>query len=123
MLIYANVLYSIKFHFSVGNWQDADFKMYYNLDKSFPGPATYFDMHGFLPDLIAPPIIDFDSKSLDAPIVFTISNCNAFNDRQKYVKQLMDLIKVDSYGNCLTNRNEHTKSHMTGKELFRQCLI
>jgi hypothetical protein len=102
-----------------GTWHNADFVMYYHLDRSFPAPATYFDMNGFLPDLIAPPRVDFEDKNTQAPLVWVLSNCGAFNEREKYVSRLMQLIKVDSYGGCLRNRRDHTSSRMSGNiELY-----
>lgn len=94
-------------------WHNADFYMWYNLDLSFPEPATYFDVHTFLPDLLAPASftsLDFDKKSVDglAPIVWVLSNCNAYNRRETFVKKLMSLMNVDSYGYCLRNKDTHT---------------
>ena len=88
--------------------------MWYNLDKSFPAPATYFDMNGHLPDLIQPPKVRFEEKEQSAPIVWVLSNCGAFNGREKYVEKLMKLIPVHSYGNCLNNKNSHSKRRMDG---------
>jgi len=100
-------------------WSNADFIMYYHLDRSYPAPATYFDMNGFLPDLVAHPRVDFLDKIKDAPIVWVLSNCGAFNEREKYVEQLMKIIKVDSFGRCLRNRNDHTQTRMSGNvELY-----
>ena len=93
--------------------------MWYNLDKSFPEPATYFDINGFLPDLISPPLVEFEQKTTSAPIVWVLSNCNAFNARQTFVSKLMALIGVDSYGACLRNKNTHTRERMNGNiELY-----
>ena len=82
----------------------ADFKMWYNLDSSFPDPATYFDMHNFLPDLISPPTIAFKDKT-NVSIVWINSNCDAFNKRQEFVKKLMNLTQLHSMGRCLKNDN------------------
>lgn len=60
-------------------WNRADFRMYYSLDKSFPEPATYFDVKVHLADLLTPPKVTFANKITDAPIVWIVSNCNAFN--------------------------------------------
>lgn len=90
-------------------WTNADFYMWYNLELSYPEPATYFDVKTHLPDLLAKPRIEFDQKQTDlAPLVWVLSNCNAFNSREKFVKRLMELIQVDSYGACLRNKNTHT---------------
>ena len=61
------------------SWDLADFRMYYNLDKSFPEPATYFDVRLHLADLLSPPKVSFDEKIKDAPITWVVSNCNAYN--------------------------------------------
>ena len=59
-----------------GGWARFDFKMTYNLDDSYPEPATYFDMHPYLIDLLKPPRIPFENKEQNADVVWIISNCN-----------------------------------------------
>ena len=91
-------------HFRM-SFQNADFFMWYNLDKSFPAPATYFDINTFLPDLISPPVVTFEQKITDASVVWICSNCNAFNGREIFVKKLMNYLKVDSFGRCMMNKD------------------
>lgn len=96
-------------------WQNADFYMWYNLALSYPEPATYFDVRSYLPDLLAPERVTFEEKAVDAdlaPIVWVLSNCNAFNSRERYVQRLMELVKVDSYGFCLRNKDTHTSNRL-----------
>jgi hypothetical protein len=63
-------------HSSTGDaWKEYNFKMTYNLDDSYPEPATYFDMHSYLPDLLTPPSVPFENKETHADIVWIISNC------------------------------------------------
>ena len=95
-------------------WIDADFKMWYNLDLSFPAPATYFDMHTFLPDLLSPPKVNFKDKEQNSSLVWILSNCNAYNGRERYVEKLMTKLNVDSYGYCLQNKFSHTNERMRG---------
>jgi hypothetical protein len=106
-------------------WSNADFRMWYNLDKSFPEPATYFDVRAFLPDLLAPPRVDFDAKETSGQLAWILSNCHAFNGRESFVEKLMKKIVVDSYGGCLRNKNSHTSSRMTGNKkcLFTKFLL
>jgi hypothetical protein len=93
--------------------------MWYNLDLSFPEPATYFDVKMHLRDILSPPKIEFNDKEKEAPIAWIVSNCNAYNARQDFMKKLMEKIKVDSYGGCLKNKNSHPSEHMKGNiELF-----
>jgi len=100
-------------------WEFADFKMWYDLDKSFPEPATYFDVKVFLADLLSPPRVEFDNKENASSISWILSNCNAFNGREKFVKKLMDRITVDSFGFCLRNKDTHTSQRMFGNtELY-----
>ena len=110
----------IKVHSYGGeSWKYADFRMWYNLDLSFPEPATYFEVKMHLRDLLSPPKIEFDNKEKEAPIAWIVSNCNAYNARQDFMKKLMEKIKVDSYGGCLKNKNSHPSEHMKGNiELF-----
>ena len=101
------------------SWSNADFRMWYDLDLSYPEPATYFDMKRFLPDLLSKPMVDFDNKIKSVPMVWILSNCAAFNRREKYVEKLMSLISIDSYGACLNNKNSHTNVKMMGNiELY-----
>lgn len=100
-------------------WNNADFRMWYNLDLSFPEPATYFENKMHLADLLSPPKVDFDHKEKSAHIAWVVSNCNAFNGREKYMKKFMDKLQVDSYGGCLKNKFSHPSEHMTGNiQLF-----
>ncbi|CAF1044614.1 unnamed protein product [Rotaria sordida] len=85
-------------------WARFNFKMTYNLDDSYPEPATYFDINTFIIDLLTPSSISFENKEQQADIVWIISNCNAHNGREGFVERLMQEIKVDSYGSCLNNR-------------------
>jgi len=112
-----NMVYAMESepHSSGGEtWSNADFRMWYNLDASFPEPATYFDTRVHLNDLMSAPIVDFDNKEQEASIVWIVSNCNAFNGREVFMKKLMDRMSVHSYGNCLKNKNTHTSEHMKG---------
>ena len=64
-------------HSSTGDgWARYDFKMTYNLDDSYPEPATYFDVNPYLIDLLKPPSVSFENKEKNADIVWIISNCN-----------------------------------------------
>lgn len=100
-------------------WVNADFRMYYNLDKSFPQPATYFDVRVHLADLLSPPRVEFKDKEQEAPIVWVVSNCNAYNGRETFMRELMAKIEVHSYGGCLKNKFSHPSQHMKGNiELF-----
>ena len=82
-------------------------------------PATYFDIKDYMVDLLSPPIVKFDYKIKSSEIVWIVSNCNAFNGREKYIKKLMSYIKVDSYGECLRNHYNISSEHMKGNiELY-----
>jgi len=64
-------------HSSTGSgWSRFNFKMTYNLNDSYPEPATYFDINPFIVDLLRPPRVEFDKKEKQADIVWIISNCN-----------------------------------------------
>ena len=62
-------------------------------------PATYFDMKLYLPDMLAAPVVEFEKKE-EAPLVWVLSNCNAFNQREKLVGK------------------EHISSHKALSKLF-----
>ncbi len=87
------------------------------MDLSYPEPATYFDIRSYLVDLISPPPIEFEKKLSN--VVWIVSNCNAFNGREKLIKKLMNYIDIDSYGECLRNRFNLSREHMQGNiELY-----
>ncbi|CAF3209647.1 unnamed protein product, partial [Rotaria sp. Silwood2] len=56
------------------HWHKIDFPMWYNLERSYPEPATYFNLETYLDQLFAPVKIPFSSKITSAPIVWVISN-------------------------------------------------
>jgi hypothetical protein len=100
------------------SWINADFRMYYHLDMAFPEPITYFNIKTFLVDLLAHQVVDFNKKN-SIPIVWFISNCNAYNGRQVYINSLMKQIEIDSFGNCLKNRNiQLTERMVENVELY-----
>jgi hypothetical protein len=67
-------------HSSTGDgWARFNFKMTYNLDDSYPEPATYFDMNSYLVDLLRPSLVPFEAKEKHADAVWIISNCNVRN--------------------------------------------
>ncbi|CAF2605706.1 unnamed protein product [Rotaria sp. Silwood2] len=91
-------------HSSGGHdWHEIDFPMWYNLERSYPEPATYFEIKIYLDKLFAPVRVPFSKKTTSAPIIWIISNCNAYNGRQSLVRQLMSYIRIDSFGGCLNN--------------------
>ena len=62
-------------HSSGGHdWHEIDFPMWYNLERSYPEPATYFDIKAYLDKLFAPVRVPFSKKTTSAPIVWIISN-------------------------------------------------
>ncbi|KAL7677870.1 hypothetical protein ACOME3_004104 [Neoechinorhynchus agilis] len=94
-------------------WELCDFHMWYNLDKAFPAPATYFDLKLYLRALLSPSVVPFEEKVgyrdengiNNATVCWMISNCHAPNGRTDLVRSLKrnQYIKVDSYGECLQN--------------------
>ena len=56
------------------DWHEIDFPMWYNLERSYPEPATYFDVKSYLNKLFAPVRVPFDKKQTSAPIIWIISN-------------------------------------------------
>ncbi|RNA02006.1 glycosyltransferase family 10 [Brachionus plicatilis] len=101
------------------SWSNADFRMWYNLDLSFPEPATYFNVKTHLIDLLSSPKVEFEQKETQSPIVWVVSNCAAFNGREKFIETLMNKISLDSYGGCLKNKFSHPSEHMKGNiELY-----
>lgn len=60
-----------------------------------------------------------------APVFYLQSNCDVPSDRDRYVKELMKYIQVDSYGTCLNNiqfsdkKLANTVTEMNSKELLK----
>lgn len=64
-------------HSSTGNtWAKYNFKMYYNLDDSYPEPATYFSTAIHAIDLLRPVMVPFEEKEQEADVIWLISNCD-----------------------------------------------
>jgi hypothetical protein len=55
-------------------WHKIDFPMWYNLGRSYPEPATYFDLKIYLNQLFAPIRVPFSEKKSTAPIIWMTSN-------------------------------------------------
>jgi len=47
-------------------------------------------------------------KEKTGNVMFIAANCDSYNDRESYVKALMNYTKVESYGKCLHNMNGTT---------------
>ena len=78
-------------HSSTGDaWARYNFKMSYNLDDSYPEPATYFDMNVHLIDLLRAPSVAFEQKEKQADIVWIISNCNVSTVEANIISRLSD---------------------------------
>ncbi|CAF0874790.1 unnamed protein product [Adineta steineri] len=108
-------------HSSTGDgWAKFNFIMTYDLDNSYPEPATYFDMNIHLIDLLRPPSVPFDQKDKDAYAVWIISNCNAHNGRQDFVGKLMNEIKIDSYGSCLNNKKGYSARMVDNANAYKK---
>lgn len=69
-------------------------------------PALYFSnptAPTYNIDFRAPPLMP---KRTDAIMSVFISNCEAKNDRERVLRELMDLVPVHSYGECMHNADE-----------------
>jgi len=56
------------------NWDKTDFQMWYNLERSYPEPITYFNLSNYLEQLFSPVQISFSKKTTNAPIIWISSN-------------------------------------------------
>ena len=56
------------------DWHEIDFPMWYNLARSYPEPATYFDIKVYLDKLFAPVRVPFSKKNEKASVIWIISN-------------------------------------------------
>ena len=56
------------------HWHEIDFPIWYNLERSYPEPITYFDLQIYLKQLFTPIRIPFAEKIQTASIVWISSN-------------------------------------------------
>ena len=77
-------------------------------DLTIGQPASIFDLHkpiDTLPPYESYSYAEAPAKTASAPIAMMISNCNAGNDRNSYIKELSQHVDVHSYGSCMHNKN------------------
>lgn len=83
-------------------------------ESDYPITSQYLSS---LKELQKPPVMNFTEKeSLGlASSIFLQSGCNPPSDRDAYVHELMKHLRVDSYGQCLKNKElpAHLKSPLT----------
>jgi len=56
------------------DWYEIDFPMWYNLERSYPEPVTYFDLSIYLNQLFAPILVPFSKKITNTSIIWISSN-------------------------------------------------
>ncbi|XP_038062040.1 LOW QUALITY PROTEIN: alpha-(1,3)-fucosyltransferase 10-like [Patiria miniata] len=74
-------------------------------ESDFPLTTQYLES---LSDLTSTKYLvptEYKSVSGLAPVVYIHSDCDPPSDRDRYVKELMKYIRVDSYGKCLHNKD------------------
>jgi len=78
-----------------------DYAMTYRRDSDFPVPYVGAD----LDDVVRHPIrVPLAEKERAAPIAWVQSNCRSFSHREEYMRELMALVPVHSFGRCLRNQ-------------------
>lgn len=77
------------------NRRNFDYSMTYSLTSDVPIPYSEFFETSEMPLNL--------SEKKDYFICAFISNCGAANNRTNYVKELMEYVKIDSFGSCLKN--------------------
>lgn len=85
------------------------------MPKYFDYLASYNFKASFLFSYFSPGIMDVANRPLPkdfiktktgaAPILWIAKNCRATNGREHYIEKLMEYIDVDSYGECLNNKD------------------
>lgn len=55
-------------------WHNIDFPMWYNLERSYPEPITYFDLSIYLNELFTPIQVPFSEKIKTVSIVWISTN-------------------------------------------------
>jgi len=78
-----------------------DYSMTYRRDSDFPIPYVAAD----LGDVVRRPIrVPLAEKERAAPVAWVQSNCRSFSHREEYMRELMGLVPVHSFGRCLRNQ-------------------
>ncbi|XP_066571458.1 GDP-fucose protein O-fucosyltransferase 4 isoform X2 [Amia ocellicauda] len=83
----------------------------FNYSATFRRESDYPLTLQWLPSLeylLHPPAVSLDVKNRWrraglAPVLYMQSHCDVPSDRDRYIRELMKYIKVDSYGKCLNN--------------------
>jgi len=79
-----------------------DYSMTYRRDADIP--ATYMPEN--LDAIVRRPLqVPLALKETGAAVVWVQSNCGSFSHREKYMKELMALVPVHSYGHCMRTRD------------------
>lgn len=56
-----------------------------------------------------------------SPVLYIHSDCETPTERDKYVKELMHYVKIDSYGKCLNNKQLPARFHIVPKLRIILC--
>lgn len=80
-------------------------------ESDFPLTLQYVEsIHWLESNKYLVPTVDKTALQAEiAPVFYTQSDCNVPSDRDSYVKDFMNYMKVDSYGSCLHNRDLPTQ--------------
>ncbi|XP_048419307.1 alpha-(1,3)-fucosyltransferase 11 isoform X2 [Stegostoma tigrinum] len=75
--------------------------------SDYPLPLQWLPAAGYLRH---PPVTSLRRKNHlrrlgTAPVLYLQSHCPVASDRDRYVRQLMEHLQIDSYGQCLQNKN------------------
>ncbi|GFT84674.1 alpha-(1,3)-fucosyltransferase 11 [Nephila pilipes] len=79
----------------------------FSRESDFPLTTQFIPSVEYFNERKPVPIVEknkYRKKGL-APVLYLQSHCNVASDRDRYVKQLMNFIQVDSYGKCLHNKD------------------
>ncbi|KAI0987505.1 hypothetical protein GJ496_009139 [Pomphorhynchus laevis] len=92
-----------------------DFSITYDWEVSYPFAHTYFsNIDIYLKALLVTP----QNTELRKEIVWLCGNCQPFNKRILFVKELMNYLHVDSYGLCLNNVGTRRRYKGNSIELY-----
>ncbi|XP_064184316.1 alpha-(1,3)-fucosyltransferase 11 isoform X1 [Anguilla rostrata] len=104
----------------------------FNYTATFRRESDYPLTLQWLPSLeylLAPPSVSLQEKNRWrqaglAPVLYMQSHCDVPSDRDRYVRELMKYIEVDSYGKCLNNKPlpEHLEDTGTATGEDRQFM-
>lgn len=112
---------NLAWHYQV-EWKDKNYISNFNYTMTYMmNSDIIWSYNDFTyEDTFAMPV-PIEKKRKDVAVMWAASNCGyVMNDRSTYVRELMNHIRVDSYGKCMTNAHFADSSDETFKKTLSE---